>query len=85
MLARWIAGLTSRVSPTTNVEGEAGEVVPVNVVLDQVGDEPDVGLPRRWKEDCRTYKWRLQSFLQEEIIRREKYEAFLALLLGERR
>jgi hypothetical protein len=81
----WIAGLASRVSPTTDVEGEAGVLVPVDVVLDEIGDDPDVSMPRRRKEECRSYRLRLQIFLQEEIIRRERYERFLALLLGERR
>lgn len=66
-------------------EDDRNSVAPVDVLLDKVGDDPDVGMPRRWKEDCRSYRLRLQIFLQEEIIRRERFESFLALLLGERR
>lgn len=65
----------------TSESVEAGVLSPVHVLLDQVGEHPDVGLRRRWKEDCRSYRLRLQIYCQEEIIRREKYEEFLSLLL----
>jgi hypothetical protein len=78
----WIAGLASRMfcAPPAR-ECEAGVLVPVETILDEVGEHPDVGLRRRWKEDCRSYRLRLQIFCQEEIIRRERYEEFLNVLL----
>jgi hypothetical protein len=79
--AHWIAGLASKVSPTPLDQREAGALVPVDITLDQVGEHPDVGMPRRWKEDCRSYRLRLQVWLQEEILRREKFEDLLAVLL----
>jgi len=30
------------------------------IILDQVGDDPDVSMPRRWKEDCKSYRHRLE-------------------------
>lgn len=81
----WIAGLASRASPTPIVECEAGVLVPVDIVLDKVGDDPDVALRRRWREDCRSYRLRLQIFCQEEIIRREKFEELLTRLLNTER
>ena len=81
----WIAGLASKVSPTPIDECEAGVLVPVQIVLDQIGEEADVGLPRRWQEDCRSYRLRLQIYCQEEIIRREKFEQYLRLLLSTER
>lgn len=80
----WIAGLRSRCLPPA-AECEAGVLVPVNIILDQVGDDPDVCLRRRWKEDCRSYRLRLQIHCQEEVIRREKFQALLTLLLDTER
>ncbi|MGE3702635.1 MAG: hypothetical protein AB7G08_28295 [Hyphomicrobiaceae bacterium] len=73
-------GLHKRVMPTPE-RCEVGVLVPVCVVPDQVGDDPDVQLRRRWKEDCRSYRLRLQLHCQEEVLRKEKYEKFLHVLI----
>ena len=82
---RWIAGLGLFWRSPTPEDIGAGMLGPIIIVLDQVGEDPNVSLPRRWKEDCRSYRFRLQISLQEEIIRREKYERFLSLLLATER
>lgn len=67
---------------STDTEQPAvGEVVPVNPLLDQMGDDPDIALRRRWKEDCRSYRLRLQVFLQGEVLKKEKFDHFLSILL----
>ena len=80
-LLDWIAGLGPLRRPPTPEDTGASVLASVESILDQVGEDADVGLRRRWKEDCRSYRFRLQIFLQEEIIRRERYERFLTLLL----
>lgn len=84
-LVHWIAGLGLLWRTPTPKDIGAGMLVPVNIILDQVGEDPDVSMPRRWKEDCRSYRIRLEVSIQEEIMRREKFEQFLSLLLATER
>ncbi len=84
-LHSWIAGLGLLPRSPTLHDAEAGVLDQVDIILDQVGDDPDVSLRRRWKEDCRSYRLRLQVVCQEEIIRREKFENLLTLLLNTER
>ena len=80
-LRSWIAGLRSRSAPPAP-ECEAGVFVPVDTVLDDVGEDPAVGLPRRWREDCRSYRLRLQVHLQEQALLGEHCNRLLEQLLA---
>jgi hypothetical protein len=78
--ARWIAGLASKGSPPPDVECEAGQLVPYDpTTTDDIGDE--INVPRRRGESCRAYRFRMQLFLQEELLRRQRYEVLLDRLL----
>jgi hypothetical protein len=84
----WMASLgfsRTQLKPEDTETAVLVHPVPYEKILDEVGDDPDVGLRRRSKEDCRSYRLRLQIFCQEEVIRREKYERFLSLLLSTER
>jgi len=86
----WIARLASRVFPAApaGADGEAGVLArPVRYekILDDVGDDPAVSLPRRRHEDCRSYRFRLQVHLQEQVMLRERLDRLLEQLLASER
>jgi hypothetical protein len=80
----WIVGLASRCAPTAG-DGETGVLVPVDITLDRVGDDALVAMRRRRGEDCRSYRLRLQVFLQEQVMVGEHCNHLLAQLLDSER
>jgi len=81
----WVAGLASRRSAApAGRECEVGELVPYDpTTTDDIGDE--IHLPRRRGESCRSYRFRMAVFLQEEILLRERYEQLLQRVLDAHR